>query len=94
MGTPLRVIRPATESTDPRSPHTQPTEVGAPDQAQVFVKYYRAPAAHQQSGSGLGLYIVWELVRRLGGQISYLPSLDAVCFALWLPMRPQSQLTP
>ncbi len=60
---------------------------GAPDPVQVFVKYYRAPAARQQSGSGLGLYIVQELMRRLGGQIDYLPGADTVCFALWLPMQ-------
>ncbi|MBK6999255.1 MAG: HAMP domain-containing histidine kinase [Rhodoferax sp.] len=67
---------------------------GVPDPAQVFVKYYRAPAARQQSGSGLGLYIVQELVRRLGGQINYLPSANTVCFALWLPMQQHSQSTP
>lgn len=67
---------------------------GAPDPAQVFVKYYRAPAARQQSGSGLGLYIVQELVRRLGGQIDYLPGAHTVCFALWLPMQQHKPSTP
>lgn len=69
---------------------------GAPDPAQVFVKYYRAPTARQQSGSGLGLYIVQELVRRLGGEINYLPSASAntVCFALWLPMQQRDPSVP
>lgn len=67
--------------------------LGAPDAAQVFVKYYRAPGAHQQTGSGLGLYIVQELVRRLGGYISYLPAPQTVCFALWLPLHPSNTST-
>lgn len=67
---------------------------GAPDPAQVFVKYYRAPTARQQSGSGLGLYIVQELARRLGGEINYFPSANTVCFALWLPMQANNQSTP
>jgi len=66
---------------------------GAPDPTQVFVKYYRAPGAHQQSGSGLGLYIVQELVRGLGGHISYVPDPQTVCFALWLPLHLPSAST-
>lgn len=59
---------------------------GAPDPAHVFEKYYRAPGAHQQSGSGLGLYIVKALVERLGGAIACRPHADLVIFNLWLPL--------
>lgn len=60
---------------------------GAPDPEQVFIKYYRAPGAHQQSGSGLGLYIVQELAAGLGGHIAYVPGPQTVCFKLWLPLQ-------
>ncbi len=51
----------------------------------VFEKYYRAPSAHRHSGSGLGLYIVHELVAQLQGQIDCRCDSDQVCFELWLP---------
>lgn len=59
---------------------------GAPDPAHVFEKYYRAPGAHRQSGSGLGLYIVQALVQRLGGTIACRPQAGLVVFDLWLPL--------
>ncbi|MGV8834442.1 MAG: sensor histidine kinase [Devosia sp.] len=59
--------------------------VGMPDPAQVFQKYYRAPGAHRHSGCGLGLYIVKALTQQLGGAIDYHPHTDRVTFALWLP---------
>ncbi|HSA34792.1 MAG TPA: sensor histidine kinase, partial [bacterium] len=43
--------------------------VGAPDLQRLFEKYYRAPSAHQYSGSGLGLYACREIVRKHGGEI-------------------------
>lgn len=51
----------------------------------VFEKYYRAPGAHRHSGSGLGLYIVHELVEQLQGKISCHCDSDQVSFQLWLP---------
>lgn len=59
---------------------------GVPDAAQVFEKYYRSPGAHQQSGSGLGLYIVKALAERLGATIACRPQADLVVFELWLPL--------
>lgn len=44
-------------------------DAGAPDPMQVFQKYYRSPRAHRQVGSGLGLYLVAELLKGLGGSI-------------------------
>jgi signal transduction histidine kinase len=41
------------------------------DQRRIFEKFYRADPhlAHAPSGTGLGLYISRELVRRMGGSL-------------------------
>ena len=57
-----------------------------PDPARVFEKYYRAPSAYQQSGSGLGLYIVKALSLQLGGTMNYRALTNQVTFDLWLPL--------
>ena len=62
-----------------------PGAAGFPDPAQVFRKYYRAPAAHGKTGSGLGLYICEGFARMLGGELRYCPTDDTVAFSLWLP---------
>ena len=59
---------------------------GTPDPAHIFEKYYRAPGAHQQSGSGLGLYIVKALAQQLGASIACRPQAGLIVFALWLPL--------
>jgi signal transduction histidine kinase len=59
--------------------------MGAPDPEQVFKKYYRNTSATKISGSGLGLYLVYELVQLLGGVISYQPQPQKVIFKLWIP---------
>ena len=59
---------------------------GAPDAQRVYEKYYRAPGAHARSGSGLGLYIVKQLVEFLGGHIAYHPTPSHITFELWLPL--------
>ncbi len=58
---------------------------GLPSLTHVFKKYYRAPGAYQQSGSGLGLYIVKALTERLGGTIECQSQDALVTFDLWLP---------
>jgi signal transduction histidine kinase len=62
------------------------TKRGLPDAEQIFKKYYRAPGAHQQSGSGLGLYIAKALAVQLGGTLDYRPETDRVIFELWLAL--------
>jgi signal transduction histidine kinase len=59
---------------------------GAPDALQLYKKYYRAPGARAQSGSGLGLYIVKQLVELLGGHMTYQPTDSHITFELWLPL--------
>jgi len=62
-----------------------PGSAGWPDPEKVFQKYYRGKAAHQQIGTGLGLYLVKNMVHQMGGQVSYVPDNLTVRFKLWLP---------
>jgi len=55
-----------------------------PDPKLVFTKYYRAAWAHQQVGSGLGLYLIAQLAKMLGGQLRYIPQGQQVKFELCL----------
>ncbi len=55
-----------------------------PDPQLVFTKYYRAGWAHEQVGSGLGLYLISQLAKILGGEIHYLPQDQQVNFELCL----------
>lgn len=71
-------------------------EAGLPDPEQVFQKYYRSPRAHRQVGSGLGLYLVAELLKLLGGRIELLLPASTglhIDFVVWLPREktPSSQ---
>ena len=63
----------------------QPGAAGFPDARQIFRKYYRAPAAHGKTGSGLGLYISAGFARMIGGTLSYQPGNNEVQFELWIP---------
>lgn len=62
-----------------------PGRVGFPDAMKVFQKYYRSPRSRGITGSGLGLYLVAELARFLGGAVDYAPDRERVRFTLWLP---------
>lgn len=62
-------------------------QAGWPDAEHVFDKYYRAPQAQRQSGTGLGLYLARNLARALGGQLTYEPDATQVRFVLTLPMK-------
>ncbi|MBF0256617.1 MAG: sensor histidine kinase [Gammaproteobacteria bacterium] len=59
-----------------------PGPAGAPDAEQVFEKYYRSPRAHGLTGSGQGLYIAHAFSQMLGGELSYQPGADLICFQL------------
>ena len=56
-----------------------------PDEEQLFKKYYRADGARRHSGSGLGLYLVANFMRLLGGAVRYERQELAVRFTVWLP---------
>ncbi len=57
-----------------------------PDATRVFEKYYRSPHARRQAGTGLGLYLVYNIMQTLGGQIRYEPDDTHIRFVLDLPM--------
>lgn len=61
-----------------------PSESGWPDADKVFVKYYRSPHARRRAGTGLGLYLVRNLVQTLGGQVVYTPTEKQICFKITL----------
>ncbi len=69
--------------------HNQPNQAGFPDPQKIFQKYYRSAGAHRSTGSGLGLYLVQGLARRLGGRIELVPERTPgrVCFEFWVPDR-------
>jgi signal transduction histidine kinase len=72
-------------------------EAGMPDPLQVFQKYYRSPRAHRQVGSGLGLYLVAELLKLLGGRVELslpLSSSAWVVFIVWLPVQSGTDQNP
>ncbi len=58
------------------------SEYGLPDPETVFQKYSRGPQAHRQSGSGLGLFIVDTIAKRLGGAAFYERHGDLVEFGI------------
>ena len=62
-------------------------KVGWPDPDRVFTKYYRAQAAHQRTGSGLGLFLVKSIAQLHGGDASYQPQKDKIAFELRLPYQ-------
>lgn len=62
-----------------------PGPAGQPVTDRVFEKYYRSPLAHRQTGTGLGLYIVKNLISVLGGQVQYIPKAKQVTFVCMLP---------
>lgn len=62
-----------------------PGPSGWPDPQRLFDKFYRAPHAQRQAGTGLGLYIVTSVLSKLGGSISYEPTVQEVRFVVHLP---------
>lgn len=57
-----------------------------PDPARVFDKFYRAPGARRQPGSGLGLYVVAGVTEMLAGRITCTVRDGRVRLELWLPL--------
>lgn len=65
----------------------RPGPSGWPDPQKVFEKYYRAPHAQRQAGTGLGLYIVSVVLGKLGGSIAYEPTTEEIRFVVHLPLH-------
>lgn len=63
-------------------------KVGRPDPTRVFTKYYRAEAAHQYTGSGLGLFLIHQLAQMTKGRLALQTPTqvdDSVVFLLEMP---------
>ena len=58
-----------------------------PDAEKLFSKYYRSQNAHRVTGSGLGLYLVDQFTRMLGGKVEYQPANGKVRFLLSWPLE-------
>lgn len=68
----------------------QAGDAGVPDPEKLFTKYYRSRRAHRQPGSGLGLFLVSNWAKALGGKIAYESHREDeasqfVTFSLWIP---------
>ena len=63
-----------------------PGSAGLPDPQQLFKKYYRSEGAHKVSGSGLGLYLVSNFMRLMGGTVRYQSIGTSIRFIVWLPV--------
>ena len=64
---------------------------GLPDPNKVFEKYYRAPRAYEQTGSGLGLYLVKNFVELIGGSLQFSAKGNVVTFQVKLPLQGTSE---
>jgi signal transduction histidine kinase len=64
---------------------------GVPDANKVFEKYYRAPRAYEQTGSGLGLYLVTNFVELIGGSLQFSAKGHVVTFQVKLPLQGTSE---
>lgn len=60
--------------------------MGTPDPSLAFDKYYRNPAATKVSGSGLGLFLVRELVHALHGEVQFSTDDNFIKFTVWIPI--------
>ena len=65
-------------------------DAGVPDPERLFTKYYRSRRAHRHPGSGLGLFLVSNWVKAMGGKVSYEchendDASQSVTFSVWLP---------
>ena len=58
---------------------------GTPNEEKLFEKHYRSPAAHNETGSGLGLHISKKLVKMHSGDISYETHDGQIVFRINLP---------
>jgi signal transduction histidine kinase len=71
---PLVEVRAASEGGDIIRIEVQDQGIGIckADQGKVFDRFYRAPdeAVRARRGTGLGLHVVWMLVKNLGGRVT------------------------
>ena len=57
-----------------------------PDPEQIFDRFYKADPARRKGSSGLGLFIVKELIQKMDGQISAALENDCLKISILLPV--------
>jgi signal transduction histidine kinase len=96
-GVPQQHITVALSLTSPPDGHTPeawlevinlPSSSGWPEADKIFTKYHRGPHARRQAGTGLGLYLVRNILSVLQGQIVYDPLPHSIRFTVKLPLKP------
>ena len=56
------------------------------EQAKIFQRFYRAPAAHGVEGVGIGLYLVRQIAQGQGGYVKVDSQVgEGSAFSLFLP---------
>jgi signal transduction histidine kinase len=69
--------------------------IAAADRQRIFERFERAVSSNQYSGFGLGLWIVSEIVKAMGGDITVESALGAgAAFTVTLPLQPPASATP
>ena len=69
--------------------------IPAADQAEVFKKFRRGSNTGGINGTGLGLYIVRELTRRHGGEVTFTSERgQGTTFLVRLPLSPLENPAP
>ena len=94
--TPIDVIVDSPLNADPPAVHIEVINAvgpsGWPDERKVFDKYYRSPHARRQAGTGLGLFLVRNLSRVMGGDVDYLPQDGFIRFVVRIPLVPANNV--
>ena len=58
------------------------------EQAKIFTRFYRSPAASEQDGLGIGLYLTRHILAEQGGYIKVSSSLgNGAVFSMFLPRK-------
>lgn len=58
---------------------------GLPDASRLFEKFYRAEAARNLPGTGIGLYLVKTISSKMGGQVECKIEINMIRFRMFLP---------
>ncbi len=60
------------------------------EQAKIFQRFYRGPAAQGQPGLGIGLFLSRQILSRQGGFIKVASPGQGAVFSLYLPLQPMN----
>ncbi len=63
------------------------------DRETIFEKFSKLSDGGSTSGVGLGLSICAEIMRNLGGDVTFIPSKTGATFMVWIPVKTEDQST-